>query len=47
MSWTNLGHLVLWFPFEGLQHAEHVEGELRELHLVGHVPHNYHLGILS
>ena len=40
---ANLVHLILWLPLQRLKHAEHVEGELGELHLVRNVPHNYHL----
>ena len=40
---ANLVHLILWLPLQCLKHAEHVEGELGELHLVRNVPHNYHL----
>ena len=36
----NLCHLVLGLSFEGLQHAEHVEGELRELDLLAEVAHD-------
>ena len=35
-----LSQLILRFPLKCLQHAEHVQGQLRELHLVRHIPHN-------
>ena len=34
---------VAGFPLQRLQHPEHVQGQLRELHLVRHIPHDDHL----